>query len=275
MKPKIAMRAVSHHVTWQLGTRFPKAIPLVFVVGYPKSGTTWITSLVADYLQLPFPKMSLLPIGCAAVVHGHETVWPGYPRCVYTLRDGRDTLTSFYFHLLRFIPENGRMPRAYRRYFPNLKDRGDTAANIATFVQAQLDHPHASKLNWADHVMSFYEPAGGKAHPNAVAIRYEDLLADSEGTLAGAMAGLTKEPADERKIQAAVEKFSFANQAGRDPAKEDRNKYLRKGQAGDWMNHFTPEAAQIFHDRCGDALIRAGYETDGAWLARFKEGGSA
>lgn len=72
MNGTLLLRAASHHVTWFLGTRFTKAIPLVFVVGYPKSGTTWACQLVADYMQLPFPRYSLLPIGCPAVVHGHE-----------------------------------------------------------------------------------------------------------------------------------------------------------------------------------------------------------
>ena len=62
MNIKLRMRVASHNVTWLLGTRFPKSIPLVFVVGYPKSGNTWAAQLVSHCLQLPYPRHSLLPL---------------------------------------------------------------------------------------------------------------------------------------------------------------------------------------------------------------------
>ena len=69
MNVQATLRIASHHVTWFLGTRFPKSIPLVFVLGYPKSGTTWACQLAADYLQLPFPRYSLLPVGVIGEEH--------------------------------------------------------------------------------------------------------------------------------------------------------------------------------------------------------------
>lgn len=266
---KVRLRALSHKITWQLGTRFPNTFPMVFVVGYPKSGTTWISSLVADVLQLPFPKHSLLPIGCPAVVHGHETVWPSYPRAVYTVRDGRDSLVSFYFHMARQIPDgpNPTLPRWLRPYFPALKDKHDVASNIAKFVEAQLDRPHASPVTWPEHVRSFYDPKGGTRNPNAVALRFEDLLADGPGALQTAMDELCGEPVDPDRVSMALDKFSFARQSkGREAGAEDRSSFLRKGQAGDWKNYFTTEAARIFAEKAGDALILAGYESDLGWV---------
>ena len=55
--------AASHCVTFFLGLKCPRSIPMVFVLGYPKSGTTWAAQLVADYLQMPFPQHSLQPMG--------------------------------------------------------------------------------------------------------------------------------------------------------------------------------------------------------------------
>src|SRR5690606_3457682 len=121
------MRVVSHHVTWWLGRTFKKSIPLIYVTGYPKSGTTWLTQLTADYLQLPFPRYPILPVGCPAVMHGHEMVSPHDPPGVYLVRDGRDALVSLFFHLMRGVPEGDRptMSLRMRHLFPGLKNKAD------------------------------------------------------------------------------------------------------------------------------------------------------
>ena len=36
--------------------------------------------------------------------------------------------------------------------------------------------------------------------------------------------------------------------------------------AGDWRNHLTREAAEIFDHYCGDMLVAAGYEPDRSWV---------
>jgi hypothetical protein len=269
---KIRLRALSHHVTWQLGTRLPDTFPLVFVVGYPKSGTTWACQLIADYLQLPFPKNSLLPVGCPAVVHGHETVWKSYPKAVYIARDGRDVFASLYFHLCRDFRSDpaGRtiVPGHLRRYFPGIASGGDpkdSRAHMAAFVRAQLDGPHAAPVHWGAHVQSFFD----NSPKNAVLLKYEDLVSDGHAALARAMTDLTGSAADPDRVRMALDKFSFARQAGRKAGAEDRASFLRKGQAGDWVNHFTPETAAIFQERCGRALIHAGYEPDDSWVSKI------
>lgn len=267
MSFKTRIRSISHHITWFLGTRFPSTIPLVFVVGYPKSGTTWACQLVADYLQLPHPRFSLLPIGCPAVVHGHERVWKRYAKCVYIIRDGRDALISQYFFLSRSIPEGDhpQMTAAQRRSFPGLVNKANVKDNIAAFLKRQLAKPNSARANWGQHVRSYFEVKNS----NVALLRYEDLLGDGPNTLAQAMSKLTSQPVNLERAKRSIDRFSFKKQSGRSAGQEDRSAFLRKGQAGDWRNHFTHEAAKIFDKHCGDMLIQAGYESDHSWVDTF------
>jgi len=63
------MRSVSHYTTMSIGSRFGEKFPMHFVCGYPRSGTTWFSELLADYLNLPRPNMYIFPIGFASVIH--------------------------------------------------------------------------------------------------------------------------------------------------------------------------------------------------------------
>ena len=243
--------AASHHLTFFFGRHFPRTFPLVFVIGFPKSGTSWVCQLMADYLRLPFPQNSLFPIGFPAVVHGHETCSKSFPNPIYVVRDGRDAMTSLFFHV------HGQS-----------KKRVSTnhAAEFEEFVRRQLRHPTGSPVNWGDHVRSYFEST--QQH-HARLVRYESLLADPAESLASVIEQLTGEPAHKCRLAKSVDRFAFAAQRGRDQ-QENRASYLRKGKAGDWRNHFTPAAAAEFADSCGDMLVAAGYESDHRWLSTIE-----
>ncbi|MCA9189262.1 MAG: sulfotransferase domain-containing protein [Pirellulaceae bacterium] len=248
--------AASHHVTWFLGKQFPHAFPLLFVLGFPKSGTSWVCQMVADYLRVPFPQNSLLPIGFPAVVHGHELVTSRYPRAIYVLRDGRDAMVSLYFHYLAMTEK--RQP-------------GDDAAGqparlpFASFVEQQLRRPWGSPANWGEHARSYFN----HADTNCALIRYEEMLSDPEDALQRVLRDVTNEECNPQRVREAVQRFAFQQQSGRATGEEDRKSYLRKGQAGDWVNHFSPEAAKAFAQHCGDMLIAAGYEQNDGWVRQF------
>jgi hypothetical protein len=259
---KIRVRAVSHKVTWFLGKRFPETFPLVFVVGYPKTGTTWACQLVADYLLLPFPRYSLLPIGFEAVVHGHELVQKGYQRGVYVMRDGRDSLVSQYFFICRFIKDgdNPVIPRVYRPLLGGIKNKADAARNLPRFLEGVLTRPVTSRP-WHEHVRSFYEVN----NPGVVMLKYEDLVDNGAPALAEAMARLTGEAPDLDRAGATLRKFAFERLSKRKPGQQG-SAFLRKGRSGDWVNHFTRESAEIFDRYAGEALVQAGYEKDRSWV---------
>ncbi len=256
--------AVSHLVTWRLGMWFPKAIPLVYVVGYPKSGTTWACQLTAAYLQLPFPKSSILPVGFPAVVHGHELLDDKYPHSVYVMRDGRDVMVSMYYHIQRILKggEQRWLPADQRSIYLDADDPQTVRQNFPRFLETQINRTLGCRCSWGEHVNSYLD----RDHSKVPCLKYEELLSDGLQALSSEMPKLDgKEPSSER-IEFILNDFSFSRRSGRKPNSEDKSKFLRKGIAGDWKNHFTREAGEVFDRHCGDALIAAGYEPDRRWL---------
>jgi hypothetical protein len=264
------LRAGSHHATMALGRALPGAFPFVYLTGNPKSGTTWIGQMVADYLRIAFPRGAIMPIGIPAVIHGHYHIRPWMREVVYVMRDGRDVLTSLYFFTVRPVPEgeNPRLQPALARMFPGLRNKERVWENMPGFIRAQARNPHASDMNWAEHVEHYFRAK----RPGVTGVRYEDVQSDAFADVDRMIRELRGEEPDEDRVRWAVEKFTFEKQAGgRRAGQEARTNFFRKGQVGDWRNHFTREAARAFHECYGETLIRAGYETDASWVDRVPE----
>ena len=62
----------------------------------------------------------------------------------------------------------------------------------------------------------------------------------------------------------------MVRQSGRRPGEEDVTQHIRKGVAGDWLNHFTRASAELFNDLAGDVLVTLGYEQDRNWVDRYE-----
>jgi len=266
------IRAASHKATWWIGKRFPDVVPLLYVVGYPKSGTTWVCQLLADYFQLPFPRASLLPIACPAVVHGHETVLPHYRKSVYVLRDGRDVMTSLWFYHMRNIKtrksyQHAAHHREMQRVLGADYDADDTASHLPEFIRHAFRHPRGAPKNRVEYYRDWYDP---ERLPWIAYLAYEDLLTEPVQTLKRAIEHVTGEEADVPRIERAVEHYSMSSGTGREPGQEDRLAFVRKGISGDWKNHFTPAAARVFDELGGDMLVKLGYEPDRRWVERFE-----
>jgi len=253
--------SLSHHITFFLGRRYKKSFRLIFVLGYPKSGTSWVCQLVSDYLRLPFPQHSVFPIGCAAVVHGHEVVSKKYPIGVYVMRDGRDVVISAYHHLHSQFKAGGGK-RKNSAFFRSIDTTAPIKDNLAAFIDYSAANPFGSKKHWGQHIESFAQAK----NPNIFRIKYEDLLETPHATLHQLFSQLSNTDVDDSQLNESIERFSFNRLSGRKRGEENQQSYLRKGTSGDWKNHFTNESARRFHTHFGRALIEAGYEADDSWV---------
>lgn len=258
------MQRISSHTTRLVGKHFGEEFPFYYLMEFPKSGGSWLADMIADYLQIPRPVHFVFPIGCTAVIHGHWSYTPGLRRVFYMSRDGRDVAVSMYFRTLWELGHAADRAelRYQRRRFPSLfgPDAGNPRTVLPRFIAEFARKPGGTRLNWAQHVLQWQNREG------VVAVTYEELLADTAGTLARILPPHTGREVDPDRIEATVHKFSFAQQTGgRNPGTEDRSSFIRKGISGDWRNHMTREAGRVFDEHFGEALVKLGYESDRDW----------
>lgn len=262
--------SVSHHINLRLGRWFPRVFPFVYVVGFPKSGTTWGSQLVADGLNLPYPQHSVLPFGCATVLQTHTGYSESYPRAVYMVRDGRDVMVSLYFHLIANRDADSGTAARYRS-IRGLGTADSIRQDLPEFIRGQARRPFSAPLNWGQHVESYFRHSAAKAP----CLRYETLRKEGEQALSSVLEALLGHAVPSAVIQGALERYSFQRLTGRKEGTESRNSHLRKGQSGDWRNHFTPAAAEVFQQHFGKALVMSGYEADDRWIDETRDARAA
>ena len=270
------MRRVSNRLTRQIALRWGETFPMYVVSEYPKSGGTWLGRMVADCLEIPLPRHTNLPLAMTCVVHNHWGYDPRLRRCIYLYRDGRDVMVSFYFHRMRWI-HNERNPKyaghaqKYEAMFGKGYDKDDTVANLARFIEHEFANPRDCRQNWRDHLSEWFGPGDdATGRPQVAYVSYEQLREDCATHLARVCEKASGKNPDQWLVGHTVEKWSMERTTGRKPGEENRGDLVRKGVAGDWVNHFSREAGEMFDRLAGDMLVRLGYEPDRGWVDRYE-----
>ena len=266
------MQRASVLATRAVGRHFGELFPFYYVMEYPKSGGSWLSDMIADYLQIPRPVMPVFPVGFTAVLHGHWDYSPRYRRVFYLYRDGRDVAVSMYFRVIHEMrnPHFRVATQYYAKRFPELatlnSDADDIRAQLPVFLRRLGSTSAGTRFNWAQHVSQW-----AFDRPHVVPVSYEELLSDPEETLGRIIPLHSGEPVVPERLAATVAKYSFEAQTGRKPGSEVRGAFIRKGVAGDWRNHFSREAGEAFDTTFGDILVRLGYEPDRNWYQKLPD----
>lgn len=261
------LRRVAARTTKEIVLRRGESLGMHLGCGYPKSGTVWLCQLMSNYLALPYPRDYQAPIAMPSVIHAHWKYERRVPPTAYIVRDGRDVMVSLYFYSTRALSMAKNPHRAKRltTLFDQLYGTGfdpnDVVSNLPRFIEHEFSEPQATQgLPWHEHVHDWQN------RPGVVMLKYESLLEKTGPELGRVMAELTGNDADNERAELAARRFAFARSSGRTAGQEDRSSFLRKGVAGDWKNHFSSEAREVFQSCAGDALIQLGYETDQSWV---------
>ncbi|CAL5071861.1 unnamed protein product [Urochloa decumbens] len=277
---------------WVPGTivfqrRFSPRPDDVVLASYPKCGTTWLKALAfavaarGAYLPaspahplrrlnphdcIPFideifaagehAKLELLPSPRLMNTHLPYTLLPepvttGGCRVVYVCRDPKDMVVSLWHFLRRAKPD----------------------LSFAETFESVCDGTVAAGPVW-DHVLSYWRAS--VARPDRVLfLKYEDMLCDGAGSVRrlAEFMGRPFSPAEEAAgdVAAVVELCSFDGMKGLEVNKPGagggtagryrpmpRDAFFRKGIAGDWANHMTPEMAARLDGIVREKLLGTG-----------------
>lgn len=162
-------------------------------------------------------------------------------RNLHFVRDPRDALVSNYFSWrYSHKPTNERLIE--------FRDRSEEISVEEGMIELVEMFPMGSQL-------AAWPEALWKA---TTQIRYEDMLTDFDGTFREMFAHSGIELTD-GLVAAIKEQTDFRKMSKRDDGSEDVTSHFRKGQSGDWSNHFTDRLSEAFFAKHGWLGERLGY----------------
>jgi len=244
----------------------------ILVVGYPRSGNTYLARLLGDAFNSPVTGLgSAMPIATEGQERpGPYTVRQLHMKARRGLGQGRALVSAYEFDLDHYAGEY--IAHIYR-------DPRDIAVSAWKFfghdslevtLHNMVGHaPDAQDIHgsWADYVIGWYNAS----LDNLVQIRYEYLVSHPYLNLSIALAtwGL---PAANR-LDEVIKRQGFSAKRAQIERDGDTRPYgrerqlqaLRRGVAGDWRNWFTRREAEIAHAYFYELLEKLGYERDPAW----------
>jgi len=258
----------------------------IIIAGYPKSGCTWLTRLVAELVGCPvvgllnsdYDEMAREGLDrksefqCFKTHHQlHELrgiVTDDRHKVIYVVRDPRDVALSgapFFFivrwpFLVKFFgifPNGTEIYRKYVNFFVTSK-----SCRIERMIHAVLKGSkqihHQIPIPWAEHYRPYIEN-------QYFFVKYEDLLDHPERECQRILGYLGMVRSD-LQVREAIENQSFGKRKKEFLKNKDvpKAKFLRRGRKEQWRQDLSESQKNMFIRFLKDDLERLGYPTDEA-----------
>jgi hypothetical protein len=254
---------------------------LIFIMGSPRSGTTWLHGMLAEHpLVAGLGETYLFTDYVEALRKAYERRWrpyvgldkvlsaEGFRVCVRrfaeTALNGVAVEHPGARVLLEKTPGNALVWREIRALFPEallvhvLRDPRDVVSSLRAAGRSwgrswAPTGTAGAALLWRGLVES---AQGVEDDPRGLVVRYERLLEDGAGELAriGEAAGLGAAPEWYREV---VARHSFERRAREAGAGPDQ--FLRRGQAGSWRADLSRREVRVVEYVAGPLMDQLGY----------------
>lgn len=246
----------------------------IYVVGYPRSGNTWVSRLLGDVLNSPVEGfLSAKPIATEGQERdGMFVVRQLHLRPVYHDIEGGLTANEI------CVPKMGsqkivlviRDPRDVAvsvMYYWNLPD-----IKTAITVMGEGVHPLKGIGAWTNFVQEWEDASKYMLVPTTTF--YENLIWHGSMELSNILHGIGVVNIDEEDMELSISRQEInkkREQVSKDGdkrpyGKEIQVKALRKGVVGDWKQHFSKQDCELAHKYFGEKMLKMGYIQNSEWF---------
>ncbi|MEP4030948.1 sulfotransferase domain-containing protein [Roseibium polysiphoniae] len=223
----------------------------IVVVGYPKSGNTWLTRLIADTLNCPSKGYAGIPCNHDIAVEGEERASNRFLLKSHHVRATWDRVRHPRVKMISIVRDPRDVAASGAHY--HFHNQPGAAANMVSLMTTERHGHYWNRRSWAGYVDDFL--AAG-----IPLIRYEDLLADTEASLARLLteAGLDFDP---ERLAKAVENQSFDKARARyfEAGNADRIRHMRCGRVGSHAEELPPQEVSRLSRALAPTMIDLGY----------------
>lgn len=167
---------------------------------------------------------------------------PKHYRAFCLWRDPRDVVVSFYYSVRYSHPQIGLHP-VWRKELKTL--------NLNNGIIWTIHKLDDMKIFDA---LKGYEQCTEK-DPKCALYRYRDFFGNNHANEVAKLCDWLKITMPQNTLNKILKEISFENISGRKKGETNKYHHLRKGIAGDWKNHFTPQIKQVFLKVYGDHQI--------------------
>jgi len=246
----------------------------IYVIGFPKSGNTWLSRLLADALNSNINATNNIE----ASDNSKERKKGGYiihkihrsdnmekikqSKKVYIVRDPRAVMISSFFHNHRNLQDKNLNKNFYLKLFfefeiSNLNKSWNNSlpARRNTLRKIIKRLPRCPVGNWSEHVQYW------STLTDVVLVKYEDLLDNTESELSRILMELSVNYS-ENDIANIVNRQSFKVKKRNFEKNKDKEniKFMRTGKKDEWHELMSDNLIKKIENEHSDTMIKLNYQ---------------